>query len=951
VGYCQRIIGSQDALSPDEFFASFSTLIFWLNFLCAQRKAEWQLLVKQETDRKKAEAEKSKKAAKPINEEKVRKLAKIRQIDPEVASWTMRLVTKYPVTYHCFDVASITGQLIDREVAQASGGDTKGERAKLERPKISVLIAQGREVFREVSAVLGSGSGAKRLPPLVANLVQIGAAVLSQVRILFAEKLASPPPKTEETEKTGTTTGYERSMRFGLRPQEKDILLDALVFARSCRELLQSHSVEVTRAICDQVAAMTQDFAMDVLPKLISSTRGGKNSPSEQLEAVRYLLGLVPLKSSSKYDSERVAAPQASVLDAARVFLEIVTNPSSAFSVKGSELEAISGFLEASRSSSKLLTLMETIDEVFDQSFLYFKEAQLSVASAEKKGEDSAMFFPVATSLPVILTEYALEARGSKATNVFYPLSIYDDAAAVAVRKMQSTLLWTEIKAEAEICIMIVTRKIADAAFHPILRYCATQNLDPGRQPKIEQGKPLDPNLLMIGVLRVGGLLQQNELSVLGRPINTQALIAERTNELIASQFEELRKLLQSQGLLIGVSARWITDVLRAAVDMISRYVICDSYDQFLGLQLASDTPNSVQSRLLEDVASHALEVLLPDFTLMTGPLRLFPAQKTTPVTYEPLFQKAKDLLDPIYGETHMVTMQSCVELFRLLGDGASARLFETVTFGLREIFADMVEAYQAVAERLVVLPVFGIATAVRTFDRYEGAYRHFLRDPTLRDFLVSLKRLGNALGLMELMDLAFETHLSRASSAHVALQLKGHGPPTETETGHGVLARALGQVSVLMAESSELFAERSRNLLELHTLTSWGARWAVVEFVFALWEGSRTEVKEGETGPQPGALEQFGEGVLLAAAVMLVAAGQEPLYRLASITARIRAAQQLTGFAQGREERLLDFLAAARVVEAVVGAALVGTKPVLVGENAGAKGYAPSFHLLDANA
>jgi hypothetical protein len=257
--------------------------------------------------------------------------------------------------------------------------------------------------------------------------------------------------------------------------------------------------------------------------------------------------------------------------------------------------------------------------------------------------------------------------------------------------------------------------------------------------------------------------------------------------------------------------------------------------------------------------------------------------------------------------------------------------------------------AVYVVADRLVVLPVFGIATAVRTFDRYEGAYRHFLHDPTLRELLLSLKRLGNALGLMEMLDIAFETHISRESSVHVALQQKGHGPPGETVTGHGILGRALGQIYVLMSENEDVFAETSGNILELHTLTSWGARWAVIEFVLAPWEGSRTEI--GEDGPQPGSLDLFGEGVLLAASVMLVASDQGQFYRLSSITARILGALQLTGLAQGREERLLDFLAAARVIEALVSACLLAAKPVLDGEDPGAKGYAPSYRLLEAAA
>lgn len=139
--------------------------------------------------------------------------------------------------------------------------------------------------------------------------------------------------------------------------------------------------------------------------------------------------------------------------------------------IGGTEIKDLNSFLQDTKYFLPMLRLTETIKIIFDESPLYFKETYLDL--------NGVSFFPVTTSLPVILSDYALKnyEKPELAGAIFYPLSIYDDAAHAALFYLKSKYLYDEIKAEARICLMSIAKMIADDAFHPIRRFICLKNV------------------------------------------------------------------------------------------------------------------------------------------------------------------------------------------------------------------------------------------------------------------------------------------------------------------------------------------------------------------------------------------------------------------------------------------------------------------------------------------
>jgi hypothetical protein len=92
-------------------------------------------------------------------------------------------------------------------------------------------------------------------------------------------------------------------------------------------------------------------------------------------------------------------------------------------------------------------------------------------------------FFPVTTSLPVLLTSDVMKhySRGELANAIYYLMLIDDAAASTVLRVLKSRFLYDEIKAEAKIWLMSLTWMIANSGFYPMR--CEARLAEGGRVP------------------------------------------------------------------------------------------------------------------------------------------------------------------------------------------------------------------------------------------------------------------------------------------------------------------------------------------------------------------------------------------------------------------------------------------------------------------------------------
>jgi hypothetical protein len=581
------------------------------------------------------------------------------------------------------------------------------------------------------------------------------------------------------------------------------------------------------------------------------------------------------------------------------------------------------------------LRLPETIDRIFDQSDLYFKEGMMSIANVS--------FFPVTLSLPVVLTDFAMNNRSRQelVSAVFYPLSVYDDAASTALRVLRSRWLYEEIKAEGQICLLSVTRLIADSAFYPIRRFSAVQLVsDRMRQKMLRNDARLSQGQFLegAGTVRMGVLLEQNQLTLLGSVVDTKKLLADRLNQLMAGEVKKIVDLVDKHGVLVSIGVTQLLNVLKTANQIFVDFGIpMMPVEDLWSNAMSTDTPNSLQSLLLVCVIDHLLSAVVADHYLLTYPLRLVP---TIPrkIAYEGFFSGSLGIIMAgVLGPTSgFVSVENFRELFWKLDDGAITILHDKLLLLMPGLSEDFIRLYRAVSVRMARISNCSIlSSCTQAFDRFEGAYRYFMTDGEILDLLRVMAQIGNILGVSEMMDDAFCLKLATAQQISTffvgndaskqsevfalfdapfrgAKNMISHmySAPGDNQVTQLFLGRALEIFVRVVLESADMFAEKSRSLLDVATATGFAAKWSVIEFLLSLMESEKMANVQAEGDVAIGGIARFGEGVLICGGIVLALVKQRSLYRLFSIGDRI-SGHKLTDLTEVREVRVKRFLAA----------------------------------------
>jgi hypothetical protein len=515
------------------------------------------------------------------------------------------------------------------------------------------------------------------------------------------------------------------------------MILLRLYLSRATKELMTEHLPLLTQVISSSIEQTLQKFAqvLAIAAGRNTSVRGGIAETLLRLRALLAASDVRPAPDPPK------CAPHREFVEFARVQIQTRVNPSgdTAQRLRGDDREAFEKFVAESRFFVDLLALGSTIERTYDQSALFFKEAALAIANRAS--------FPVRMSLPLVLSEYVMNhySTGELANAIYYPLSIYDDAASTALRVLKSRFLYDEIKAEARICLISITRLIADSAFTPIRRFCALRLVSRKMVDNLRKDLRIGsaPFAESLSAIHLGMILEQNQLSVLGCKVDTKTLIADRLNDLMAAELKKTVDLTHAHGALVSIAVARIFDILRATNDLfLSSGLPVMPFSDQLSHALYTDTPNTLRSGLLANVADHLITVV-SDYHLLTYPLLLVPPAALQLSLAQIFVGQTGAIIEGLLLPTAaFLTVENSRELFWLIDDGAIAIMHDQIVQVLPSVFEGFAAAYRRIADAPIAM------TCTQVFDRFEGAYRYFANDRLVLALLRVMAQIGNVLAV-----------------------------------------------------------------------------------------------------------------------------------------------------------------------------------------------------------
>lgn len=617
-------------------------------------------------------------------------------------------------------------------------------------------------------------------------------------------------PNTEKIPKSK----FELAMRKEIKEYEIEAIMQILSICRSIREMINDELPKLNQIFSKYIQDRIQDFSKDTISRALEKSK----CISDELTKMKDLITYISSNAQSGNSTNQVKCPpHISLLLLIRSQIQIFLNTDApimnkVFSKKaidGTDLNNFDKFLKESTFYINILQLQKVLNRTCDQSPLYFKESYLDLYRNQLKGNKNVkgiVYFPITASLPYTLIDFVLKNGITNQVmlgSIFYPLSIYDDAASKALYELKSKYLYEEIVSECQISVLTIVKLITDSAFHLIEEACIDiftkkSNEETGnegnsskRHRNNKKNSISRANLRQLAgtPFRIAIVLQQNKLFLIGQLFDIKSAISHRLSELFMEKLRSSFSLVQNYGLvMIHVFARSV-DILRNVHEIFTNEGHCiDSFDILVQTTIKSYTPNSFCSDLLSSVYTHTESTIISSFLFSSIPCRFYPCYGSD--IEQRALKSLKDnkmIPSALKQSISFITVDHIKEFFSLIGDGATDMFINMIKSSADSRFKKFCDQYKEVSHLIKRIADTPIGTGChKAYEQFEGAYRFFASDKQIHMLFDAMKELGNLISFTFMCDVAYL--LKRSEKEQVlaylteASYIKEKGTTNETE-------------------------------------------------------------------------------------------------------------------------------------------------------------------------
>ena len=795
--------------------------------------------------------------------------------------------------------------------------------------KIALLISFPTKIEENYQDIINSISNAFTLINYTKGLL----------REQYVEILSKEYPNNIEMKK------FEYAIREGYSNTDLKVALQLLALCRELHDLLREKSPKLIKMLNESIHYSFQKFIKHGLAKCYSKMKGHKEILGNLYQNIRNLAGdflktenpSMTVKQTTKPEehkiTERKASPSPQLIELIRIQMQHITNNESeykipstglfktGFAYREKEEKLLKLFILESFNWNDLLSFDQSLSLAADQSDFYFKEVQLD--------QNNVVQFPIKASLPYKLCQFALDnyVQPELTELIFYPLSIYDDAAFASIHKHKSKLMFTEIQAEAQVCLTTLSNLISEFCFNAFRIFASLCQVP---EKVIENLKKTHSKHWPVShAYRLRTLLQQNQYYLLSKQITLKSLIAPRVDLHVNESVKELYALSKDFGIVSSLAISHGLDALRDTHKLLLDQGL--SLMPFIDIERTAKKDNyplAFNNEYFDNTLRHIFKTLIPKFSLSINPHRFHPP-KPIQLSQEPLgkYQLGKILSDALLPSVTFVSMGHFSFFIRQISDGAFSLIADRIKSRVTQIFNDFTEHFHIFSTRISRIKDAPYSTpANQTFERYDNAYKHLCTDETVSNLLKSLMSFGNLLMVCEMLDKAYI--MKQFSISHYIRFLRSfdenNKPRDEIETffddnfkksiqflknktsnicqySQGLMMSvALNTFIELLQDKLSLLLENSIQskspiLPSVNSMSGFASIWSIIEFIYCQMESTREPVKEDENSlpPQEGFIK-YGNGVFLAASIIALATNQVSLIKLLSIGHKLEMAYEI---------------------------------------------------------
>jgi len=250
-----------------------------------------------------------------------------------------------------------------------------------------------------------------------------------------------------------------------------------------------------------------------------------------------------------------------------------------------------------------ILEFNQTLTSVMDLSYLWFREFWMEFTSCVQ--------FPIAQSLPWILTEFLINTPAAK-ENIFFAIEIYNDAAHGALTRLEQQHLYNEVEAECSLSFDQLIFHLSNDIFKYFKALASSVNLNKDYYRVLSQ-KPAVQNS------RYLTLMQQRHFTLLGRPVDINKLISSHVNGYLKKNIEYVIGRFCAADLTYVVNFRYLLENVRTTHALMKDHLILDSFEDMFNEVNECSSVGQFRGRVFNHIATELTIDIAKNFSFNTS--------------------------------------------------------------------------------------------------------------------------------------------------------------------------------------------------------------------------------------------------------------------------------------------------------------------------------------------
>jgi len=721
---------------------------------------------------------------------------------------------------------------------------------QLYRSNLAVASKMSREGYVTMEGLNG----------LLACLSEMTLAVQRQSSFKFMVTGKKPISKAGNAEIEPSR--YELAVKYNYSNEDLNSLVELIGYIKTLSSTAILAEPAISKFVNIETNKIVQEFIQNTLERpLVRAKSSGDDNAIKFLEGVRDIFGQwhginphadLPKKTKQLKPHEIIDSmvPMSHhQLDVLRIILYSMVNPKSPF-LKGQGMftwshfrpkhsNLTNEFLGKIRGWYTLLDYTNVMREATNLGFLWFRETYLDM--------EKVLQYPVRSSLPFILSEHLLNESGKPALHdsLFFPFELYNDAAAQAINVYDSQYLYQEIHAEADLCINMIAFSFSET-FYKFCRETASAIELP----------PECLGLITPTPMRYPIMLQQDKMEVLGSPVDFNMIATNKLNSKMLKELEHYVSMLTDIRL-----TPYIAHLIRVSRTthalLLEHFLQMDDFEILWQKARGFVSPTALESRLVTSIIN---TFDFPHLRLNMNTRRFIPGrpQRLEAPSTEPWWNK---YILIHYHEMNYIGGEHLRSLSDILSCGELSHIVHVCLGRLDSAFLKAIDLYTQIAPSVRLHKSKMKDDLVGFFSFNTDAYSS-LSHPQIGRFFDQMRILGNIIAFLWLLD--------------------NELPPTKNKLT--ITATAMNSISQIIKDNHELFiSDPVIQLDSIQTHRSFPSLWSVLEFIIC----SPKPIKLGENTIAVIPIESFGDGVIVAAQVIITLSGQDNFYLHESICYR----------------------------------------------------------------